>query len=104
MSDNQRFSLQRWLLRFHFTLKVLMMSERVTFIAYQVPWIPIDPLKPDLEKYPEYAKAKPITVRVREGETLYLPSLWYHHVQQSHGCIAGNKLTPCLGCFHSMAH
>ena len=24
------------------------------------------------------------------GEMLYLPSLWFHHVQQTHGCIAVN--------------
>lgn len=22
---------------------------------------------------------------------LYLPSLWFHHVQQSHGCLAGRS-------------
>lgn len=22
---------------------------------------------------------------------LYLPSLWFHHVQQSHGCVAGRS-------------
>lgn len=56
---------------------------------FQVPWIPVDPLAPDLSHYPDYAKATPITVTVQEGEMLYLPSLWFHHVQQSHGCIAG---------------
>lgn len=56
----------------------------------KVRWIPIDPLQPDLETYPEYAKARPITVKVRAGEILYLPSLWFHHVMQSQGCIAVN--------------
>lgn len=56
----------------------------------EVPWIPIDPLKPDLIEHPEFQKARPIEVLVREGEILYLPSLWFHHVQQSHGCIAVN--------------
>lgn len=55
-----------------------------------VPWISIDPLDPDLEKYPSYAKAHPIHCRVNAGEMLYLPSLWFHHVRQSHGCIAVN--------------
>ena len=58
-------------------------------LSLQVPWIPIDPLKPDLERYPMYKAARPVTVTVHAGETLYLPSLWYHHVQQSHCCIAG---------------
>ena len=56
----------------------------------KVPWIAIDPLNPDLDKYPKYAKANPVTCTVNAGEMLYLPSLWFHHVQQSHGCIAIN--------------
>lgn len=56
----------------------------------EVPWINIDPLNPDLVQYPDYAKAQPIRVSVKAGQTLYLPALWYHHVQQSHGCIAVN--------------
>ena len=56
-----------------------------------MPWIPIDPLNPDLEKYPDFAKVRKLEVRVRAGECLYLPSLWFHHVQQSHACIAGQS-------------
>lgn len=56
----------------------------------KVPWIAIDPLNPDVKKYPKFAKADPITCTVNSGEMLYLPSLWFHHVQQSHGCIAIN--------------
>nr|CAD7201188.1 unnamed protein product [Timema douglasi] len=55
-----------------------------------VPWICIDPLKPDLDNYPLFKKAHPVTVRVEAGDALYLPSLWYHHVRQSHACIAVN--------------
>lgn len=55
----------------------------------QVPWIPIDPLKPDLKNYPEYSRCQTVEVTVHAGQVLYLPSMWFHHVQQSHGCIAG---------------
>ena len=58
-------------------------------MIHQVPWIAVDPLHPDLATYPQYSHAQPVTVKVEEGDTLYLPSLWFHHVQQSHGCIAG---------------
>ncbi|KAM9294406.1 bifunctional peptidase and (3S)-lysyl hydroxylase JMJD7 [Gastrophryne carolinensis] len=58
--------------------------------ADQVPWIPVDPLEPDLSKYPAYSQTQPLHVTVRAGEMLYLPSLWFHHVRQSHGCIAVN--------------
>lgn len=61
------------------------------FPVWQVPWIAIDPLSPDLVRYPEYAHCQPVEVTVHAGQTLYLPSLWFHHVQQSHGCIAGRS-------------
>lgn len=53
-------------------------------------WISVDPLAPDLFKYPQYSKVKPLRVRVKAGDMLYLPNYWYHHVQQSHKCIALN--------------
>lgn len=56
----------------------------------KVPWIPLDPLDPDLDQYPQYLRARPLHCSVKAGEMLYLPSLWFHHVQQSHGCIAVN--------------
>ncbi|KAM8914107.1 bifunctional peptidase and (3S)-lysyl hydroxylase JMJD7 isoform 2-T2 [Spinachia spinachia] len=56
----------------------------------KVPWIPLDPLDPDLDRYPEYRRARPLRCSVKAGEMLYLPSLWFHHVQQTHGCIAVN--------------
>uniref|UniRef100_A0A671DVX8 Bifunctional peptidase and (3S)-lysyl hydroxylase JMJD7 n=1 Tax=Rhinolophus ferrumequinum TaxID=59479 RepID=A0A671DVX8_RHIFE len=56
----------------------------------KVPWIPLDPLAPDLARYPSYSQAQALHCTVRAGEMLYLPALWFHHVQQSHGCIAVN--------------
>jgi len=55
-----------------------------------VPWICIDPLSPDFDSFPLYRNATPIRVRVEAGDALYLPSLWFHHVRQSHACIAIN--------------
>lgn len=55
-----------------------------------LPWIAIDPLDPDLDTYPRYADANVYRVRVEKGDCLYLPSLWFHHVRQSHACIAVN--------------
>lgn len=55
-----------------------------------LPWICIDPLKPDFTKYPEFKKAHVFRVKLNKGDCLYLPSLWFHHVRQSHGCIAVN--------------
>ncbi|XP_017128379.1 bifunctional peptidase and (3S)-lysyl hydroxylase JMJD7 [Drosophila elegans] len=53
-------------------------------------WVSIDPLAPDLATYPEYARAQPLRVRVHPGDILYLPNYWFHHVSQSHKCIAVN--------------
>ncbi|XP_037934009.1 bifunctional peptidase and (3S)-lysyl hydroxylase Jmjd7 [Teleopsis dalmanni] len=53
-------------------------------------WISIDPLNPDFTKYPQYRQATPLKVRVNAGDVLFLPNFWYHHVRQSHKCIAVN--------------
>ncbi|ESO07337.1 hypothetical protein HELRODRAFT_170668 [Helobdella robusta] len=55
-----------------------------------VKWTPVDPINPDLDRYPNYARTRPLEVKVQRGDMLYLPSLWFHHVRQSHGCIAVN--------------
>lgn len=58
--------------------------------ARKISWIALDPLKPDYDLYPEYKNANIYKVRVEKGDCLYLPSLWFHHVRQSNGCIAVN--------------
>lgn len=56
----------------------------------KVPWIEVDPLNPDLSAHPEYGNASPIKLRLEAGDVLYLPSLWFHHLSQSQGCVAVN--------------
>ena len=56
----------------------------------KLPWIAIDPLNPDLKEFPSYKNAHPMKLRLNAVDVLYLPSLWFHHLQQSHGCIAVN--------------
>merc|ERR1719262_1669522 len=55
-----------------------------------IPWIVIDPLNPNFTEYPEFRKTTPFYLRLNAGDILYLPSLWFHHLRQSHGCIAVN--------------
>lgn len=54
-----------------------------------IPWISVDPLR-----LPEDTPLQPITVKLKEGETLFLPAGWYHHVMQEEGkngiCVAVN--------------
>lgn len=66
-------------------------SDNSNISLYEkIKWISVDPLNPDINKYPNYKKANVYKVRVEKGDCLYLPSLWFHHVRQSHGCIAVN--------------
>jgi jumonji domain-containing protein 7 len=54
----------------------------------KIPWIPIDPLHPPPPSsalYPYYKHARPLTVTVEEGQILYLPAGWFHHVTQECG-------------------
>ncbi|XP_028161524.1 uncharacterized protein LOC114353656 [Ostrinia furnacalis] len=55
-----------------------------------IPWICIDPVNPDYTKHPEFKNAHRYHVRLNKGDCMYLPSLWFHHVRQSHGCVATN--------------
>lgn len=55
-----------------------------------IEWTAIDPLNPDLESYPRYPETKRYEVRLNAGDVLYLPSLWYYHVRQSHKNISIN--------------
>lgn len=55
-----------------------------------IQWIAVNPLKPDFQKFPQFREANYYKIRVEKGDCLYLPSFWFHHVQQSHKCIAVN--------------
>ena len=50
-----------------------------------IPWIVTDPLQPDFERFPNFRKTSPLHLRLNAGDLLYLPSLWFHHLRQSHG-------------------
>jgi jumonji domain-containing protein 7 len=49
-----------------------------------VPWISVDPLTPNEKQFPLYRYATPMKAILYPGDMLYLPSLYFHHVQQ-HG-------------------
>uniref|UniRef100_A0A7S0RY55 JmjC domain-containing protein n=1 Tax=Pyramimonas obovata TaxID=1411642 RepID=A0A7S0RY55_9CHLO len=54
----------------------------------EVPWIPVDPhpFEPAVARrqYPRFFDGPPpVECTVHEGDILYLPSMWYHHVRQT---------------------
>jgi hypothetical protein len=40
---------------------------------------PLDPLHPDLTRYPEYANARPLSCIVYPGQALLVPKGWWHY-------------------------
>ncbi len=42
----------------------------------------VDPLAPDLARYPRYAEAQPhaLVADLEPGDALYIPTMWWHHV------------------------
>ncbi|KAL0081388.1 jmjC domain-containing protein 7 [Phycomyces blakesleeanus] len=79
----------------------------------KTPWIPVDPLSPDYTRFPRFRHAKPLIITVQEGDMLYLPALWFHHVLQNgdQGVIAinywydmeyTNSLFPTMGLFRDL--
>jgi len=45
----------------------------------------VNPLKPDFEKYPALAKATGHETILQHGETLFIPSMWWHHIEYMDG-------------------
>ena len=45
----------------------------------------VDPLAPDLARYPAYEMAQEmaLTAELEPGDAIYIPTLWWHHVQAS---------------------
>lgn len=41
----------------------------------------IDPKAPDLARFPRFARAAPLHCVLEEGEMLYIPPLWWHHIE-----------------------
>lgn len=73
------------------TYKNVMKESSIDKSCETIDWIAIDPLDPlNCEHFPEFKQATQYRVRVRSGDCLYLPSLWFHHVRQSHKCVAVN--------------
>ncbi|GFR09993.1 bifunctional peptidase and [Trichonephila clavata] len=56
----------------------------------EVKWVPFDPKLDNDKKFPMVSQLKKYHIILEAGDMLYLPALWFHHVEQSHSCIAVN--------------
>jgi hypothetical protein len=50
----------------------------------------VDPEAPDLDRFPRFARARPVVIHVHAGETLFLPRGWWHHVRALDASVAVN--------------
>lgn len=42
---------------------------------------PLDIQRPNLERFPKFAEARPLLCTIEEGEVLFMPAFWWHEVQ-----------------------
>ncbi|CAM4197515.1 cupin-like domain-containing protein [Gillisia hiemivivida] len=82
---------------FHFnfagTKKFILYPPSETKYLYKVPYSivsmeSIDMDSPDFEKYPALAKAKGFEVVLEHGDTLFIPSKWWHFVKYETPCLS----------------
>lgn len=65
----------------------------------QIPWVNFDPLSP-LDGHQSANQSgipgRMVQVTVKEGQILYLPAGWYHHVSQTCGMWDDGSQAPCI--------
>lgn len=70
----------------------------------------VDPLAPDLDRYPRYADAleQAMVADLGPGDALFIPSIWWHHVQAFGTlnvlCNYWWTFDPAVSPFHAMVH
>ncbi|MGB8704077.1 MAG: cupin-like domain-containing protein, partial [Gillisia sp.] len=82
---------------FHFNFagrkKVLLYSPEETKFLYKVPYSIvsmeiIDMDNPDFDKYPALLKAKGFEAALNHGDTLFIPSKWWHFIKYETPCLS----------------
>ena len=70
----------------------------------------VDPLAPDLKRYPRYAQAldHAVIADLEPGDALFIPAIWWHHVQAFGTlnvlCNYWWAFDPTVSAFHAMVH
>ena len=50
----------------------------------------IDPLHDDFDTFPKSKNAHPVSFEMNSGDTLFIPSFWWHHIQNLENSMAMN--------------
>ncbi|NQV82607.1 MAG: cupin-like domain-containing protein [Rhodospirillales bacterium] len=50
----------------------------------------VDPEAPDLDKYPDFAKATVMQAVLRPGDVLFIPKVWWHSLRSTSSSISSN--------------
>jgi hypothetical protein len=70
----------------------------------------VDPLAPDLARYPRYTEAlrHALVADLEPGDALFIPAIWWHHVQAFGTlnvlCNYWWAFDPSVSAFHAMVH
>jgi len=70
----------------------------------------VDPLAPDLERYPRYAEAlgHAVVADLGPGDAIFIPAIWWHHVQAFGTlnvlCNYWRAYDPSVSAFHAVVH
>jgi hypothetical protein len=70
----------------------------------------VDPLAPDLDRYPRYAEAlgHALVADLGPGDALFIPAIWWHHVQAFGTlnvlCNYWWAFDPSVSAFHAFVH
>jgi ribosomal protein L16 Arg81 hydroxylase len=63
----------------HFTIIPPLQMHRV--YNHLAVYSEVDPREPDLERYPRFTDIEQVHVDIGPGESLFIPSGWWHHVE-----------------------
>lgn len=68
---------------FHSKKHIILFNQEQNRYLYQHPYTvqsPLNPLKPDFDRFPASKKAQGLEAILEHGETLFIPRLWWHHI------------------------
>jgi hypothetical protein len=79
-------------------VKRFLVFERGRFATMypERPWSPVpnfsrvDPLAPDLARFPRFRRAVPLTATLAPGDAVFLPALTWHHVTSEEASLSVN--------------